>query len=263
MPKLIWDNVNEKIYETGVDHGVLYPAGTGVNAGTYPEGVVWNGLTAINESPEGAESNAQYADNIKYVNLISAENFKGTIEAFMYPDEFAECDGSAEVSDGVFIGQQARKPFGLSYRTVIGNDSQGENYGSKIHIIYGAQASPSEKAYSTINDSPEAITFSWEFDTTPVPVEGHKPSATMTIDSTKVTPAKFKSLEAILYGVDDFSAAKTYAVGDYVMHETTAYVCKTAITTPAAWNASDWDAATITVGPRLPLPAEIIALFEA
>lgn len=261
MSKLVWDAVNEKLYEAGVDHGVLYPAGTGVAAGTYPLGVVWNGLTAVNESPEGAESNPQYADNIKYLNLISAENFKGTIEAFTYPDEFAECDGSAELMPGVFIGQQARKPFGLSYRTILGNDSQGESYGYKTHIVYGAQASPSEKAYSTINDSPEAITFSWEFDTTPVDVPGHKPSATMTIDSTKFDSNKIKSLEAILYGVDEFSASKTYAVGDYVMHENTAYVCNTAISTPAAWDASKWDEATVTVGPRLPLPAEIIDLF--
>lgn len=201
--KADWDETGKRLYETGVEKGVLYPMGTGTSAGTYPLGVPWNGLVNVNESPSGAESNAQYADDMKYLNLISKEEFGATVEAFTYPDEFAECDGSAEVISGVYIGQQGRKMFGLSYKTILGNDTEGTDHGYKLHIIYGCQASPSEKAYSTINDSPEAITFSWEIKTTPIPVEGHKETAQIIIDSTKFTgedATKLADLEEILYG---------------------------------------------------------------
>lgn len=196
MAKLVWDKTGERYYETGVKMGVLYPQ---VN-GTYPKGVAWNGLTAVTESPSGAEATALYADDIKYLNLMSAEEFGATIEAYTYPDEFAQCDGSAELVEGVIIGQQKRKAFGLCYRTVLGNDTDSNDYGYKLHLIYGALAAPSEKAYATINDSPEAITFSWEVTTTPVNVTGFKPTASITIDSTKVDPEKLATLEAKLYG---------------------------------------------------------------
>ena len=197
--KLVWDKTGEHYYETGVKNGVLYPMSA---SGTYPKGVAWNGLTAITESPCGAEAAALYADDIKYLNLMSNEEFGATVEAYTYPDEFAECDGSASLTEGVYIGQQARKTFGLCYRTTLGNDSKGNDYGYKLHIIYGAMASPSEKAYSTINDSPDAITFSWELSTTPVAVANFKPTASLTIDSTKVDSAKLAKLEEILYGKD-------------------------------------------------------------
>ena len=196
MSKLVWDQTGERLYETGVKYGVLYVQ----EGAAYPKGVAWNGLTAVTESPSGAEATALYADDIKYLNLMSAEEFGATIEAYTYPDEFMACDGSASLSDGVYIGQQARKSFGLCYRTTIGNDVVNNDYGYKLHLIYGALASPSEKAYSTINDSPEAITFSWEVSTTPVNVTGHKPTACLTIDSTKVDPEKLAALEEILYG---------------------------------------------------------------
>lgn len=199
MAKLVWDQTGERLYETGVKNGVLYPQ----VSGTYPLGVAWNGLTAVTESPSGAEATPLYADDIKYLNLMSNEELGGTIEAYMYPDEFAECDGSAELEDGVFIGQQSRKVFGLCYRTVLGNDTENNDYGYKLHIIYGALASPSEKAYATINDTPEPITMSWEFTTTPVEVTGHKPTASITIDSTKANKEKLAALEAILYGDED------------------------------------------------------------
>lgn len=202
MAKLVWDKTGERFYETGVKKGVLYPQEAG---GIYPKGVAWNGLISVTESPSGAEVTPIYADNIKYANLISAEEFGATIEAYTYPDEFAQCDGSAEIAKGVMIGQQSRKPFGLSYVTTLGNDIDGDDYGYKIHIIYGALASPSEKGYSTINDSPEAITFSWEITTTPVEVTGYKPTACITIDSTKVDSAKLAALEEILYGSDEGS----------------------------------------------------------
>lgn len=198
MSKIVWDKTGERLYETGVKNGVLYPQSNG----TYPKGVAWNGLTAVTESPSGAEATALYADDMKYLNLYSAEEFGATIEAYTYPDEFGECDGSAELVDGVLIGQQTRKAFGLCYRTVIGNDTDGEAHGYKLHIIYGAMASPSEKAYATINDSPEAITFSWEVTTTPVNVTGKKPTASIVIDSTKADPTKLAALEVILYGKD-------------------------------------------------------------
>ena len=216
MAKLTWDQVGERLYETGVDHGVLYiPDATGV----YKNGYAWNGLTTVTESPSGAESNPQYADNIKYINLVSAEQFGGTIEAFTYPDEFGQCNGETSPTPGVALGQQARKPFGLSYRTKVGNDTVGQDYGYKLHLIYGATAAPSEKAYATVNDSPEAMGLSWEITTSPVPVDGYNPVASLTIDSTKVDATQLAALEDLLYG-----AAATE--------------------------------------PSLPLPADVIAMFD-
>lgn len=204
MSKIVWDKTGERYYETGVKNGVLYiPTG-----GVYSKGVAWNGLTAVTESPSGAEPTPLYADDIKYLNLMSNEEFGATIEAYTYPDEFAECDGSASIATGVTIGQQTRKTFGLSYRTTLGNDTVGNDYGYKLHLIYGALAAPSEKGYATINDSPEAITFSWEVTTTPVSVTGFKPTASITIDSTKADPTKLAALEKILYGSDDEPATE-------------------------------------------------------
>ena len=197
MSKIVWDAVGDHIFETGVRNGVLYLKDA---QGAYNTGVAWNGLTSVSESPEGAEPTDLYADDIKYLSLMSAENFKATIEAYTYPVEFEECDGSATIAKGVVIGQQSRKPFGLCYRTSIGNDTDGNEHGYKLHIVYGCQASPSEKQYSTINDSPDAVTFSWEVSTTPVNVTGKKPTATLIIDSTKADKAKLTALEAILYG---------------------------------------------------------------
>ena len=194
--KLIWDKIGERFYETGVSKGVLYKQDA---TGAYPKGVAWNGLTAVTESPSGAEASPLYADNIKYLNLLSNEEFGATIEAYTYPDEFAECNGEASLTEGVSIGQQKRTPFGMSYQTKIGNDVDAD-LGYKIHLIYGALAAPSEKAYATVNDSPEAITFSWEITTTPVEVEGFKPTACLTIDSTKVDADKLAALEEVLYG---------------------------------------------------------------
>lgn len=198
MARIEWDKTGERYYETGVKNGVLYVQ----EGAAYPNGVAWNGLTAVTESPSGAEATPLYADDIKYLNLVSAEEFGATIEAYTYPDEFMECDGSAELTTGVFIGQQTRKTFGLCYRTTLGNDVAKNEYGYKLHLIYGALAAPSEKAYATINDSPEAITFSWEVTTTPVNVTGHKPTASLTIDSTKVDAEDLAKLEAVLYGTE-------------------------------------------------------------
>ena len=224
MSRIVWDKTGERYYETGVKQGVLYPI---QSDGKYTKGVAWNGLTAVTESPSGAEATPLYADDIKYLNLISNEEFGCTIEAYTYPDEFAECDGSAALAAGVMIGQQKRKIFGLSYRTAFGNDVDGTDHGYKLHLVYGCLAAPSEKAYATINDSPEAITFSWEVTTTPVSVTGFKPTSQITIDSTKVAPEKLTALEDILYGKD---------------------------------GADGGDGAT---EPRLPLPDEIAALFPA
>lgn len=224
MSKIVWDKTGERLYETGVRNGVLYPI---QSDGKYSMGVAWNGLTAVTESPSGAEATPLYADDIKYLNLMSAEEFGATIEAYTYPDEFAECDGSASLAKGVNIGQQPRKTFGMAYRTVIGNDVENDNYGYKLHLIYGALAAPSEKGYSTINDSPEAITFSWEVSTTPVNVTGFKPTASIVIDSTKVDPVKLAALEEILYGKD-----------------------------PTSEGGADG------VNPRLPLPDEIAKLMK-
>lgn len=224
MAKLVWDKTGERFYETGVKQGVLYIPTEGV----YSKGVAWNGLTAVTESPSGAEATALYADDIKYLNLLSTEEFGATIEAYTYPDEFAACDGSAELTKGVTIGQQKRSTFGLCYKTTIGNDTDGNDHGYKLHIIYGALATPSEKAYSTINDSPDAVTFSWEITTTPVNVAGQKPTASLVIDSTKADKTKLEALEAILYGKD-----------------------------PTSSEAQDG------VEPRLPLPDEIKTLMTA
>lgn len=216
MTALVWDKVGERVYETGVDHGVLYIPDA---QGRYNSGFAWNGLTAVTESPSGAEATAQYADNMKYLNLISAEEFGATIEAFTYPKEFEQCEGAVSLSPGISIGQQTRSTFGLSYRTRVGNDIEGTDHGYKLHLVYGAIAAPTERAYTTINDSPEAITFSWEVSTTPVEVPGHKPSATLTLDSRDVDASALESLEEILYG-------------------------------------------TAGSDPRLPLPAEVLALFQ-
>jgi len=216
MTRLMWDQTGEKIYEYGVNWGVLYIPN---NVGVYDNGYAWNGLVSVTESPSGAEANPQYADNIKYLNLISAEQFGGTIEAFTYPEEFGQCDGTASPEPGVNIGQQGRKSFGLSYRTRVGNDLEGTDFGYKVHLVYGALAAPSEKAYATINESPEAITFSWEISTTPVDAGGsYKPTSSITIDSTKVDADALADLEDILYG-------------------------------------------TVGVDPKLPSPAEVLALF--
>lgn len=238
MSRIRWDQIGEKYYETGVDHGVLYPQKNGI----YPKGVAWNGLTAVNESPSGAENNALYADNIKYLNLKSTEEYGATIECYTYPDEWAECNGESELATGVMIGQQRRNTFGFSYRTKKGNDTENEDYGYKLHLVYGASASPSEKSYATINDSPEAITFSFEITTTPVAVSGlgpdgkpFKPTASITIDSTLVPKEKMAALEEILYGTD--------ATG------TSTYVGEPSV-----------DEGTGTDG-RLPLPDEIKELF--
>lgn len=201
MGRLVWDKSEERIFETGVSKGVLYPKGKE----GYETGVVWNGLTAVNENPSGAEATPLYADNIKYLNLLSAEEFGATIEAYTYPDEFADCNGEASIAAGVTVGQQARKPFGMSYQTKVGNEDDPDA-GYKIHLIYGAKAAPSQKSYGTVNETPEAITFSWEISTTPIEIPGMKPSASITIDSTKFTTesekAKLKALEDILYGKD-------------------------------------------------------------
>jgi hypothetical protein len=197
MPALVWDQTGERLYETGVDHGVLYIPD---ELGVYATGVAWNGLTSVSENPSGAESNAQYADNIKYLNLLSAEEFGATLEAFTYPDEFAQFDGLATPNPGVVVGQQNRGTFGLSYRTRLGNDLEGSDHGFKLHLVYGCQASPSEKAYNTINDSPEAITFSWEITTTPTPVTDLKPTSLIVIDSTVVDDTALSDLEDLLYG---------------------------------------------------------------
>ena len=202
MTKLNWDVQGERYYETGVSKGVLYP----FKEGKYSKGVAWNGLTAVTESPSGAEPTPLYADNIKYLNLLSNEEFAATVEAYTYPDEFAECDGSAELATGVSVGQQNRIPFGMSYVTKLGNDTDGQDYGYKIHLIYGALAKPSQKNYATINDNPEAITFSWELSTTPVAVPNFKPTACITIDSTKVGSDKLKKIEDKLYGTESEEA---------------------------------------------------------
>lgn len=199
MAKLKWDETGKRLYETGTKMGVLYPQN---EDGSYPKGVAWNGLMSVTESPSGAEASALYADDAKYLELYSNEEFGFTIGAYTYPDEFAECDGSAEVAKGVQLGQQPRKAFGLSYRTIVGNDTKGSDYGYKLHLVYGAKASPSERSYASVNDSPEALELSWECTTTPVAVKGHKPSAHIEIDSTKIDAGKLVKIEDILYGKD-------------------------------------------------------------
>lgn len=210
---IVWDKTGERFYETGVDHACLYKYNADTNK--YENGVAWNGITNVNETPSGAEASPQYADNIKYVNLISAEEFSATIEAYTYPDEFMACDGSAELATGVYAGQQTRSMFGLSYRTVIGNDTESNEHGYKIHLVYGCQASPSEKGYSTISDSPEAITFSWELNTTPVAIDGMKPTSILTVDSRKVSANALQHLEDALYGTN-VSGKNTEATTPYL-----------------------------------------------
>lgn len=206
MSKIVWDKTGERLYETGVDHCALYVMGEN---GAYSAGVAWNGITGITNSPSGAEPSPIYADNIKYLNLMSAEEFGATITAYTYPDEFSVCDGSASPADGIKIGQQTRKSFGLAYRTLIGNDVEGQDHGYKIHLIYNALAAPSERSYSTVNDSPEAIELSWEVTTTPVEIDGYKPTAHIEIDSTKVEPTKLATLESKLYGTDEAAGQPT------------------------------------------------------
>lgn len=256
--KIKWDQAGEHFYETGVKNGVLYIPTSGV----YSKGVAWNGLTAVTESPSGAEATALYADDIKYLSLYSTEEFGATIEAYTYPDEFAECDGSATLVKGVQIGQQARKPFGMCYKTTIGNDTDGNDHGYKLHIIYGAMASPSERAYATINDSPEAITFSWEVTTTPVSVTGAKPTASIVIDSTKVDATKLADLEKILYG--GVYTVLTVQPGDwtdkyknYFEKSGETYIPVSADSAPV-WAENKYYSES---DPRLPLPDEIKTLM--
>lgn len=261
--RVVWDATGERRYEMGVDHGVLYPQD---NTGAYTKGVPWNGLTNLTESPEGAEATDLWADNIKYGSLRSAETFGGTIEAFTYPEEFNQCDGNVSVAPGVYIGQQSRVPFGLAYRTMIGSDAGGDTDDSyKLHLVYGATASPSEKTRDTINDSPEASTFSWEFDTTPVNVPGHKATATLEVDSTKTDKMKLQQLEKILYGEDPTLTATepedwdtNYA--NYYQLEEGKYVPVEG----SGGSAPSWAANTYYKGgsePRLPLPSEVIQLL--
>lgn len=258
--KIEWDKIGERFYEMGVDHGVLYPQAA---TGLYPKGVPWNGLTNVTESPEGAEATDLWADNIKYGSLRSAETFGGTIEAYTYPEEFNQCDGNVSVADGVYIGQQSRTPFGFVYRTQIGNDTAGEDDdGYKLHLVYGATASPSEKARDTVNDSPEATTFSWEFDTTPVNVTGHKPTATLEVDSRKCPSAKLVALEKILFGGDPTvteSQPEDWETNwkNYYTKSGNTFVPVTGASAPS-WAESTYY--EDTAAPRLPLPDEVIQI---
>lgn len=259
MSRLTWDQNGERLYEVGVRMGVCYPQ---ANDGTYPSGEAWNGLISVTESPTGAEPNPLYADDIKYLNLISAEELEGSIEAYTYPAAFAACNGEAEIATGVKIGQQARTPFGMCYRTVLGNDTQLENYGYKLHLIYGATVTPSEKAYETINDSPDAITMSWDFSTTPVNVTGKKPTASIEIDSTKVDATKLAALEAILYGSDTTVYVET---GDTTKAAGKTYYTRSSDGndgyTYSEFTGSEFTSGTtyyeVASGPRLPLPDEV------
>lgn len=257
--RLQWDETGKKFYETGLDRGVLYPLS---NAGAYDKGVSWNGLTAVNENPSGAEPQKFYADNILYATIMSAEEYKATIECYQTPEEFDACDGTAELSSGIEIGQQTRQKFGFSYRTKIGNDVNAE-LGYKIHVVYNCLASPSGKDHKTINDNPDLDSLSYEVSADPINVGGnYKPTATLTIDSTKVSAANLKALEDVLYGIEAeaFDATKTYAVGDYCTHETKTYKCTTAITVAGAWDADKWTEVT-NPGARLPLPSEIASII--
>lgn len=255
--KLIWDAPGEHLYETGVDQGVLYE----IENGKYVSGVAWNGLTAVNEKPSGADASPLYANNKQYLNLIAAEKYEATIEAYTCPDEFYKHDGYGELATGVRIGQQARTPFGLCYRSLIGNDEAGDSYGYTLHMIYGAQASPSEKNHSTVNESPEAVTLSWDLSTTPINVTGHRATASLSIDSIAVDKGKLARLEAILYGVDAvaFDPSKTYKAGDAVTQNTKTYVAKTDIVA-GEFSADSWYEINET-GPRMPLPDEIATIF--
>lgn len=268
MSKIKWDQIGEKKYKTGVDHGVLYPQ----KNGAYPKGVAWNGLTAVNKTPSGAEDNKLYADNMQYLNLKSAETLGLTIECYMYPDEWAECNGEAELSDGVFLGQQRRNTFGFCYRNKLGNDTEGDDYGFELNLVYGCSASPSEQSNQTVNDSPEPSTFSYEVSTTPINVSGvgpdgkpYKPSASITVDSTKVSREKLTALEEILYGKDgtyvktvdsDMQSDKNYyelVNGNYVKTDDKAFI----------GGKDYYDCTVEPVDGRLPLPDEIKTLFAA
>lgn len=258
---LTWDAIGEHLFETGVDKGVFYPLDSD---NVYRPGEVWNGLTAVNEQPSGAEATPLYADNIKYLNMLSAETFAATVEAYTYPDGFALCDGSASIADGVMIGQQDRTTFGFCYRTLIGNDTQNTAYGYKLHLVYGCVASPSERNNATVNESPEAAQMSWTVNTTPVPVSGKKPTATLIVDSTKVTEENLAKLEAILYGVPApaFSETKTYAIGDFVTHESKVYKCIVAVETAGTFDATNWEESNENQA-RLPFPDEVATIFAA
>lgn len=267
--RLEWDKAGERLYETGVDMGVLYPASA---KGAYPEGFAWNGLSKVSESPSGAEATAVYADNIEYLSLVSAEKYASTIEAYMYPDKWAECDGTAEVAKGVSVGQQTRKMFGLSYRSLIGNDVEQSDHGYKIHLVWNGKAAPSERSRQSVNENPEAVQLSWSVSTTPVKInaidpatgKSYKPTAHMEINSTKVDPAKLAAFEEILYGKDGvfaatedttFSASKTYyelVDGVYV---------KTKDQTPAS-GKTYYTATVEPVTARLPMPDEVIRFFN-
>lgn len=259
MSRLVWDADGERLYETGVRNGVLYPKKTD---GTYDTGVAWNGLTAVNESPEGAETNPLYADDMKYLNLLSVEEFKATIEAYTYPDEFNDCIGYSELAAGMLAGQQARKAFGFCYRTAVGNDELFDEYGYKLNIIYGCLAAPSDRDHETMNDDPDAITFSFEVSTTPVTVTGFKPTAHLVIDSTKMAADKLAILEASLYGVtaEAFSATKAYKAGDAVTQSTKTYIAKQAIAA-GQFDATKW-AEVEDAGPHLLLPDALLALIS-
>ena len=274
MSRIVWDATGEHFYETGVKNGVLYPYDSTNTARPYSPGVAWNGLSSVSETPSGGDENKIYADNLKYLSLRGLEEFGATIEAYTYPDEWAECDGSKTPVTGLSVGQQARKMFGFSFRTEVGNDVLGDAYGYKLHLIYGATASPSERSYETINDSPEAITFSWEVATTSVAIGtinnvDYRPTSSLIIDATKfitdgVKDPKLVALEDALYGVDAdaFSATKAYAKGDYCTHEdnnvTKTYRAKAAITA-GSWDSTKWD--EVDAGPYLPMPAEVIEMF--
>lgn len=263
MAKMIWDAIGEHFYETGVDHGVVYPYD---NAGAMSKGVAWNGLSNVNETPSGAEPTEIYADNIKYLNILSAEQFACTIEAYYYPDEFAVLDGTASPVNGINIGQQGRGSFGFSYRSLLGNDTKGNDLGYKLHLIYGLVASPSEKSYSTVNDSPEAITFSWECRSTPVSVKGFKPTSLITIDSTRVDPVKLAAFEDILYGTDGSFTYNTFSGSTFDAGET--YYEKNGDVYNATADTEPDGTKTYytrtenggTVG-RMPLPDEVVAFF--
>lgn len=258
--RLQFDETGSKFYEYGLDRGVLYPIS---NTGAYNYGVSWEGLTGANEQPSGAEPQKFYADNIKYATLLSAEDYKLTIEAYQSPSEFDECDGSASLATGIKIGQQARKKFGFAYRTKKGNDIDNE-LGYVIHLAYGCSASPSGKDHKTINDNPDLDTLSWEVNCDPVNVTGYKPTCTIEIDSTEVSAANLKALEDVLYGIDaaEFSATSTYALGDYVTHETKTYKCTTAVTVAGTWDATNWTEVT-NPDAHLPLPDEILTIITA
>lgn len=278
MARLVWDQTGERKYETGVNSCALYVSDTAETAlDGYAPGVAWNGITSISESPEGAEANAFYADNIKYLNLVSAEDLNGSIGCYMYPNEFMACDGTIAIANGVYMHQQPRKPFCLAYKSIVGNDQLGEAYGHKLHIMYNILASPSEKEYGTVSDSPEPNELSYDLTTTPVNVPGgNKPTALITLDSTAIAEedlGKFNAIEGILFGADAFSATATYKKGDVVEYTTEAeegseeesvtnvYAAKDDIATAAAWDATKWDVIG-TAGPRVLLPTEIYNIFN-